>query len=144
MSSVLRAPSQIPVRAKYLIVDLSLNIAGTTPSTGEAFVIDANKALPADSRTVIDAAVLDVASGAAKIATRVNLTQGDLYRDLGRQVVVVNAMGDHLAHFRAAQLVSGPATEGVPAVSSVGFPGFELYICVWSATAGQVAVSRTG
>ena len=140
MSSVLRVPSQIPVRAKYLIVDVSAN-PGVLPSTGEAFTIDANKALPADNRTVILDSVLNVTSGTSKIATKYDLGQGQLYRDLGRQVLVVNAYGDHLAHFRAAQLVSGPDTEGVPSIGSVGY---ELYICVWSAATGQVAVSRTG
>jgi hypothetical protein len=137
MSSVLRAPSQIPVRAKYLIVDVSAN-PGSSPSTGEAFTIDANKALPADNRTVILDSVLN-ASGADKIATKYDLGHGHLYRDLGRQVVVVDVYSNHLAHFRAAQLVSGPASEGVPANYDT-----DVYICVWSAAAGQVAVSRTG
>jgi hypothetical protein len=137
MSSVLRAPSQIPVRAKYLIVDLSQNPAGTGASTGEAFDLSAGKSWPIDGngRSVM----LD--SELNSIAVRVDLLQGQLYRDLGRQVVVVNAYGDHLAHFRAAQIVSGPATEGVPASTNAGF---ELYVCVWSATAGQVSVTRTG
>lgn len=132
MSSVLRVPSQIPVRAKYLIVDVSAN-PGLTAAAGEAFELSGTAMWPAEGRTIMLNTDLNT------IALPVNLTQGQLYRDLGRQVVVVDAYSRHLAHFRAAQLVSGAASEGVPADY---IP--DVYICVWSATAGQVSVSRTG
>jgi hypothetical protein len=134
MSSVLRAYSQIPVRAKYLIVDISANPTGTSASTGEAFDLSAGLSWPSSAGSVMVDTELN------KVAGRVDLLQGQLYRDLGRQVVVANADGVHLAHFRAAQRVSGPTTEGVDFAGA----GFELFICVWSATAGQVSVSRTG
>ena len=123
------------MRAKYLIVDISNNPAGTSASTGEAFDLSAGLSWPSSAGSVMVDTELN------KVAGRIDLLQGQLYRDLGRQVVVVNASDVHLAHFRAAQLVSGPTTEGVPDFAAAGF---ELFICVWSATAGQVSVSRTG
>lgn len=57
---------------------------------------------------------------------------GSLLRDLGRSIVVANADGAHVYHFRNVQLISGAVTEGVsgsPADVDAWGTG---WICTWA------------
>lgn len=131
MSSILRAPSQIPVRTKYFMViasDLSENNAADSP----AFILNGHWPVTVGTIAI-------PASEVNLNATARPVTAGALYRDMGRQIIVANADGVHLAHYRAAQLVNGADSEGV-----VGPPFSEIYLRVWGADGMNVQVVRTG
>lgn len=69
---------------------------------------------------------------------------GNLLKDLGREFLLVNAEGTHLARYRQVQRVNGVAYEGVgPAIGSDG-PFGCFFVKVWSADGQGVYVARTG
>lgn len=131
MSSVIRHISQIPVRAKYLLA-VSSNEAADDAADSPAFQLAADASWPVTVGTVAMPA-----SAVNDNATALAITAGALYRDLGRQIIVADAAGVHLAHYRAAQLVSSATTEGVGAFT-------EIYLRVWGANGNNVSVARTG
>jgi hypothetical protein len=131
MSSILRAPSQIPVRTKYFLVvasDVSANEAADSP----AFTLDGHWPVTVGT-------IAMPASHVNDNATAQPVTAGALYRDMGRQIIVADEDGVHLAHYRAAQLVNGAESEGVE-----GPPFSEIYLRVWGADGANVQVVRTG
>ena len=132
MSSALAKLSQIPVRSKFLVVlrDLSAGSSGLDAQGAAAFALDAGKQWGVDVGTVALGAALDA------VAAPVGLTTGQLYRDLGRQVMVVNSAGAHQALFREAVLQNSAANEGILSAP--------IWMCVWRASGAQVAVARTG
>lgn len=124
MSSVLRSLSQIPVRSKFLIA--LADISGNDLS-GDSIVDGASWPYSADS--IVDVSQLvDL--------TQVAASAGDLFRDLGREILVVNGSA-HVALYREAMPMAGAATEGVGANASV-------WIRVWAANGSGVKVARLG
>lgn len=144
--SVIRSISQIPPSVKYLeaVVD-SISFSGEDLTAYPGF------SLP-DGATVADIS----AAGSIVVDEDLNLRivnsvtfsnqeatypLGTLFKDLGRQLLVVDAAGTHLALFRQVQLVNGADTEGVGGVS----PSWNcLFVKVWSAAGTNVCVVRTG
>lgn len=134
MSSALAKFSQIPVRSKFLIVLSSTQVGQLDASGGAAFSLDEGEQWGVGTvGTIMTGAALDaVASGEA-------LTVGQLYRDLGRQIMVVHATtGAHQALFREAIRQNSAANEGV------NYATPSIWICVWRADGSNVAVARTG
>jgi hypothetical protein len=134
MSSALAKFSQIPVRSKFLIVlrDLSAGSSGFDAQGAAAFTLDGTWGV--DIGTIALGADLDA------IAAPAGITTGQLYRDLGRQIMVVDeTTSAHLALFREAILQNGAGSEG-PADAT----GATVWLCVWRADGTQVGVARTG
>jgi hypothetical protein len=98
----------------------------------------------------------DVTTDAAIVATSgyttEQITQGTLFRDLGRKVIIAQpvllgaAPSIYLAIYRQMQVVNGPLTEGNPGPNGLGtYP--TIYVKVWSADGtdpDSVCVARTG
>lgn len=126
MSSLLRAPAQIPVRTKFL-VGLSDLAAGADAFASPAFTVDAGKSV----QDVMTATALDTAATGAAIAN------GRVYRDLGRQVTVHDAARRRVAVYRCVQEQLNVATEGVQ-------NGTDLYVRVWAADGTNIGVARLG
>jgi hypothetical protein len=123
MSSLLTSYSQIPGRIRFLVA------LGTTahyvPNTSDSF----NSIMNATAFT----AAVSTTSGAVYT----------LYRDLGKQVMLVDTSGRHQQLMRLVQRVRGNDTEGVPD----DYEGADrFYIRVWAddPAANPVTVSRTG
>jgi hypothetical protein len=129
MSSALAKLSQIPVRSKFLIVLRTLAPGQFDADLAAAFTLDAGKQWGVDVGTVATAASLNA------VASPATITLGNLYRDLGRQVMVVNAAGAHVALFREAIRQNSAANEGV-----MDAP---VWLCVWRADGSNVGVART-
>lgn len=114
MTSRVRAPSQIDIRVAYL-----LGVA-----SGDTYTIANPEAIYRPSATNV------IATVAATIAA------GNLFRDMGKTVTVVNAVGLATARYRLVQRVHNAAAEGV---SSAPF-----YVKVWDAAGAGVVVARAG
>jgi hypothetical protein len=134
MTSNIRSLSQIPVRTKYLLV-----------TTDRA----------ASQQAIVASSVFSLTEGAnpgSLIATttaltgyaEVSATAGQLYKDLGRQITVVDTLGegaDVRAVYRQVQLVSGATTEGVTGPTPYSA---NRYVKVFSSDGLNVIVARTG
>lgn len=72
------------------------------------------------------------------MATTPAISQNELYRDLGKQIVIKDANNNHLAYFRLVRLQNSVANEGVNMADS------NIWMKVWSASGTGVAVVRTG
>ncbi len=127
MSSVTRSLSQISVRSKFLIA-IAEDVSGATASGCSAISLDAY--WPVEIGTVASAADVDVAG------TKVDYVTGALFRDLGRQIMIVDAMGAHVALYREALPQGNVATEGVSAAP--------VWLRVWAANGDAVRVARLG
>ena len=133
MSSALAKFSQIPVRAKFLIVLRTMNPGEFNPSSSAAFSLNEGEQWGIGSvGTVMLSDDLDM------VAVPETITLGNLYRDLGRQVMTVNASGAHLALFREAIQQNSAINEGI----NISTP--PIWICVWRADGTEVGVARTG
>lgn len=122
MTSLLTSYSQIPGRIRFLVALYE------TPQ----YVPDDSSFTSIMTVTAFNAAV-STTSGAAYT----------LYRDLGKQVMLVDSSGHHQQLMRLVQRVQGNDTEGVPA----DYEGADrFYIRVWADDPGAhpVTVSRTG
>ena len=130
---MLRAYSQIPARAKYLLAvddgDLSENLLGNSGFTLE----------PGDYMSVTSVANVAKITGVG--ATSYQIAQGDLYKDLGRQITVVDTDSKHLAVYRQVQKVDGIDTEGVCTAAD---RCANIFVKVWAADGAGVVVVRTG
>lgn len=78
----------------------------------------------------------------------VNQTSGQLYKDLGREIVRYSTLGAgaiKLAVYRQVQRVAGVGSEGVP-VGDVAptTQADAIYVKVWDAAGTDVSVVRTG
>lgn len=147
MSSNLRAFAQVPSTSRYLeVVRQAAAAAPTTPSDMAAFTIAA-----ADLTTVGDIVVENSSSqltgkGTTITVTSVDLTAvgalGTLYKDLGRQILIVDTSRRHVALFRQVQLVDGVGTDGVNGVA--GIWNSNTFVKVWAADSTDIVVARTG
>lgn len=132
MSSNLRTVAQIPARIKYLIA-----VAAGTSGEAAAPLDDDCFAFTCENGAFTASLV---ASDALPDVTEASYAAGDLFKDLGRQVVIYDpATNVHLAIFREVQEVNGEGDEGVPADYNVSF-----FVKVWSAAGTGVRVARTG
>ena len=142
MTSVLSSYGQLPTQSKYFIaVNTNTTAAGTTiPSdpTIAAFTLGSSLA-PADISTDI---IITAISGYSTS----QITQGTLFRDLGRKVNIIGIDANPLvgsttnlkAVYRQMQIVNGPMMEGIST---------NLFVKVWSADGSNldsVCVARTG
>lgn len=133
MSSALAKLSQIPVRAKFLIAIRTITRGQFNPSGACAFALDEGQQWGVGTvGTIMTEDALDA------VATTDDVTLGNLYRDLGRQVMVVDAAGAHLALFREAMPQANADAEGIATI------GGSVWLCVWRADGSNVAVARTG
>ena len=121
---MLRAPSQIPVRSKFLIATAA-SVAGQTDATSSVL------SLTGGFETIMYAADVNTNFAAT------TFSQGALFRDLGRQVMVVDVDGStHLALYREALPQGNASTEGVSAAP--------VCLRVWAADGAAVRVARLG
>lgn len=130
----MRTFSQIPVRTKYF---LTLEAYVPNPPTGVSY----------DDPAIVfpngyPGAILE--DGALGVVEYPGFDAGVLLKDLGRQVVIVDASANHLAVYREVQRVNGPATEGVGAPVGVDGPYGTFFVKVWAADGSNVLVARTG
>jgi hypothetical protein len=133
MSSILRFPAQIPVRSKFFI-GISTNNAGGGPLGRDAFTVKpGNSVQDVMTTTEVDANCLGT-----------GVIVGGVYRDLGRQVTMVDASNRRVAVWRCVQRQDDIATEG--AYLSTGSQSTaDLYVRVWDAVDSTlVGVARLG
>jgi hypothetical protein len=129
MSSALRSFSQIPVRSKFLVA-IAADVSGATAS--ECSAITLNAAWPYDIGTIVAAADVDAAG------TQVDYAAGDLFRDLGRQIMIVDDMGAHVALYREAMPQANAEAEGIATI------GGSVWLRVWAANGVGAHVARLG
>ena len=136
MSSTLRTVAQIPPRIKYLV-------AVATGADGSDNILDDScVAFTCDSGAFLESSVIPHTSPAiaAAAATGVGYSTGDMFKDLGRQLVIYDASTKlHRVIYRQVQRVDGADTEGVP-----GDYDEPLFVRVWAASGAGVRVARTG
>ena len=123
---MLRSLSQISVRSKFLIA-VADSSRGSSDATSSAILLNVDGGF----ETIMSADEVNANFGAA------SFSKGDLFRDLGRQVMVVDAAGAHLALYREAMPQNNVAAEGVVLDSSV-------WLRVWAADGTVVGVARLG
>lgn len=124
MASVVRAPSQIDSRVKFLIA----------LTTTDYYVPADNGRFNAVMTQQEFDANLDPGSYEGSSST--------VYRDLGKSITIINAStGVHKAMYRLVQRVNGPTSEGVS-----GDEYDQFYIRVWSSdpSSEPVTVARVG
>jgi hypothetical protein len=124
MSSAFRGIAQVDGRTKFF-----------------AAVNTVTEYLPAAGATF--RSVMTIAQFTAAISSTPTIAIGALFRDLGSEVTVVNAItGQHVAKFRLVQLQNGTSSEGVDTVLT------PFYICTWTSeyddASYQVDVARIG
>lgn len=151
MSSVLSAYGQLPTQSKYFIAT-NTNSAAVSTST-----IPSDPSIAAFSLGALLGPIalgpgdvtIDTVITATSGYTTEQITQGTLFRDLGRKVVICDQLGagaTQLAIYRQMQQVNGPLTEGNPGPNGLGtYP--TIYVKVWSADGSDpdsVCVARTG
>lgn len=141
MSSVLKSYSQIPVRVKYLIpvADYDGSKVGVGANGTSAFYADAGAYLSLGSIALADDVV------AATGYTVMTLDAGELYKDMGRQITIVDTDGagaKHLAVYRQVQYMGGVASEGVEDAAPSYYA--HIFLRVWAADGKNVVVARTG
>ena len=131
MSSMLRAASQIPVRSKFLIA-VAGSESGSTVGEASAFTLDAS--WPAEIGSI--ATLADI--NANGVASRETYSSGDLFRDLGRQIMIVDEAGVHQALYREAMPQTNADAEGIATI------GGSVWLRVWAADGSSVNVARLG
>jgi hypothetical protein len=139
MSSTLRTVAQIPPRIKYLVAVAATSNASANILADTCYSFTC--AAGTFSKSLIST------TEAAAIPSNANVTAddfaaGDLYKDLGRQLVIYDATTDaHLIIYRAVQIVDDDAAghEGVPPTYPTA-----RYVRVWAASGAGVRVARTG
>jgi hypothetical protein len=132
---MLRSFSQIPVRTAFF---LAFQAYIPSEQVGLVDPVDSAIVFPngrPESIVVVDSVTVNY----------VGFSEGDLLKDLGRQVILVNAAGVHEALYREVQRVNGAATEGVGGiVDPLDGPYGTFFVKVWSADGLGVKVLRTG
>ncbi len=152
MSSTLRKFSQIPVRTKYLLVASNPigqqgpplpNFVFATASIIGPFTAS-NYQPYTEVGSVRTLAELTTIYGAGTVISTVIGTDkiGDLFKDMGRALTIVDASGNHLSTYRECQLVNGGGSEGV--IDNSPLYNATYYVRVWAADGSGVAVARTG
>lgn len=139
MASTMRTIAQIPARVKYLLTVITpedqSTVTNVTDASCYAFTCNAG----AFGESLLDS---NTANALLSDANPMGdtLTLGGLYKDLGRQIVVIDPITNlRVAIFREVQEVNGAETSGVPA----NYPTAQ-FIKVWSASGAGVYVARTG
>jgi len=138
MSSTLRTVAQIPPRIKYLVA-----VAATSDCSAN-ILADTCYSFTCAAGTFSESLISNTAAAAIPIAslTKDDFAAGDLYKDLGRQLVIYDATTDaHLIIYRAVQIVDDDVAgdEGVPPTYPTA-----RYVRVWAASGAGVRVARTG
>lgn len=118
----MRSLSQIPAQSK-LLIGLQ-DVCGDTIAESSAFTINE---WPGTLTT------LEYINNNAIIYYN---TTGALFRDLGRQMLIIAEDGSHRALFREAMPQDGVSTEGVGPTS--------VWLCVWDAAGRQACATRLG
>jgi hypothetical protein len=130
-----RSFSQIPVRTSFFLAFqtyIAPEQAGVIDSTDSAIVFP-------------DARPESIVEVGSVTVNYVGFSQGDLLKDLGREVVLVDTAGVHQALYREVQRVNGATTEGVGGiVDPLDGPYGTFFVKVWSADGLGVKVLRTG
>ena len=132
--SSLRSFSQIPVRTKFLV-------ATTAYERGEGASLESGDTTLSFPNGYPGPIVVDGTSGSFIYPA---VLQGELLKDMGRSMTIVNASGNHVAVFREVQRVNSAANEGVgPAgVDDAAYGTF--FIKTWAADGDGVIVVRIG
>jgi hypothetical protein len=134
MSSVGSSYAQKPNRASFLVAtqDISNGTTGT-PISGLSAIQVLSHSIPASVISLSDISYADAA-----------LTVGDLFRDLGREIVVYNdsttVNSPHVYRFRECQKMNGATTEGADSTASDS----TIFIKVSEATGVTVGCARVG
>lgn len=128
MSSALRSFSQIPVRSKFFI---AIDGVSGNDLSGDS-VVD-GISWPYSEDSIIDVSQLVDLSQAT-------VSKGDIFRDLGRQVLVVSG-STHVALYREAMPQKGVGSEGI---DSATMPNGSVWLRVWAANGSGVKVARLG
>ena len=148
MSSVTKSFSQIPVQTKFLtcfkdISGAETAGAGVGADGYAAFTLTSGEFLNITS--IATQADVEAAAGFAVRGGGANvnqLTAGELFKDMGRQITVLDTDdATHLALYRQVQLVSGATTEGVADDADYSA---NIYVRVWAADGQNVRVARLG
>ena len=135
MSSARRFPDQIPARIRYFRAILSYDPPEPTGA------ID-----PGDSAiTFPNGYAASIVREDSLTVNYVAFATGDLLKDLGRTVIIVDSEDRHLARYREVQRVNGTSTEGVgPVVDPLDSAYGCFFVKTWSADGQGVYVVRTG
>jgi hypothetical protein len=129
----MRSFSQIPVRSQFLIATATVLSGGVGVNFDDA-AISFDNGYPG---SIIEIGSLQ--------ANYVGMTRGDLLKDMGRQITIVNIDGSHHAVYREVQRIRNAAAEGVnspldPADGAYG----TFFVMVWAADGQNVKVVRLG
>ena len=132
--SATRSFSQIPVRTAFFITTAAYNRGAGASLDSEDTTLSFPNGYPGPI-------VVDGTSGSFIYPA---VLQGELLKDMGRSMTIVDTTDKHLALFREVQRVNGAATEGVgPAgVDDAAYGTF--FIKTWSADGNGVIVVRVG
>jgi hypothetical protein len=129
MSSITHSPSQITTQSKFLIAFAESDPNSMSISTSSAFRISLPWPIGIESRVNGD-----VLNGEGEYY---DFVAGVLFRDLGRQLTVVDAENTTLALYRETMPMTNVETEGVGTPQSV-------WVRVWAAEGSGVRVARLG
>lgn len=144
MSSNLRAFAQIPSTSRYLEVVRSVALGGiTVPSDMAAFIINDMTDLARAGDIVVEGTSQITGRGVNVAVVNQDLSGslGALYKDLGRQILIMDSSRRHVALFRQVQRVDGVGSEGVDAANPWAS---NIFVKVWAADSTNVVVARTG
>jgi hypothetical protein len=147
MSSLLRRIAQSPVptpaRTRYFLAIADLS-GGDQSASASTVVIPDSESNGTESLITETVFNNNYLSGAG---SRDSISSGQLLRDLGREINVVNAAGARLYKYRQVQIVNGPDTAGVGGDATTSAPNpweSNLFVRVWAADGTLVNVVRTG
>ena len=132
MSSALRRFAQIPPRIGYFLV------TGTFDTEGPVDLIDA-PALDLSGTTTIASlnTFVNVADMGANFDQMSTSYSGRLLKDLGQEIIIVDANSNHVARYRHVLLMDNAAAEGIGASRN-------FLVRTWAADGNNVQVARTG
>lgn len=129
----MRTVAQIPARVKYLVAvaEGATNTSNILDVSCFAFTCSEGR-FPESLISSADVSIVGI--------NPEGISAGDLFKDLGRQLVVCDAATDlHTVVYREVQRVNGAGVEGVPSTYSTA-----LFVRVWAASGLGVRVARTG
>jgi hypothetical protein len=129
---IAQAPAHAPVRTKFFLAVTDTSGNGTAGDTAVDMAVG-------DNMSIMTASEFTSAAGSTTIST------GNLLRDMGRQITVIDTDGNHLYKYRNVQRINatGAGAEGVP--SNYNTAASNVYVLVWSADSSKVpVVIRTG
>jgi hypothetical protein len=129
----MRSFSQIPVRTAFLMATEAVVRGSGVPSAD-----DSTLSFPDGYPGSI---IVDGALGAQVYPA---VAQGELLKDMGRSITIVNDAGAHLALYREVQRVLGSGSEGVGAAGVDDGAYGTFFIKVWSADGNGVVAVRIG